>query len=310
MSSEFKFRALTSEDWKEVIGDIFEEGIKLKDTEELKDTEKNGTYTSKSLDSGIPGCSWHRIVLDADIPENSTISITFSTSEIEEAKFSPNSKKIVFTKAKDALIQVPPGRYIRLQIDLHREGKKSPVLKHVKVYYERLSYLRYLPAIYQEDEESKDFLERFLSIFESTMYDSEEMISNLPMFFDPMAAPEEFYRWLADWMSLDLYDQLDENKMREYIFHAVEFYKQKGTVSGISGLVSFLTGGKKCCIKEYRNNVFRSWGMEHEAEIYSDKQMNKCNEYEANSEYTCTKFYHKTSRTLDTDNRFFIEQFG
>lgn len=279
MSSEFKFRALTSEDWKEITGEnfIFAEGLKLKDTEELKDTEKDGTYTSESLDSGIPGCSWHRIVIDAEVPENSTISIAFNTSEIEDVEFFSNSKPIVFTKAKDALIQAPPGRYLRLQVGLHREGKESPVLRQVKVYYERLSYLRYLPAIYQDNSESKEFLERFLSIFESSMYDSEELISSVPMFFDPKAAPKEFYRWLADWLSLDLYDLLEEDKKREFILRAVEFYKKKGTVSGLVDLVFFLTG-KECRIKEYRNNVFRSWGSKGENE--------------------CTKFYERTSKTV------------
>jgi hypothetical protein len=66
---------------------------------------------------------------------------------------------------------------------------------------------------------------------------------------------------LAQWLSLDLYELLGE-KNREFILKAVEFYKKKGTVSGIADLVTFLTG-KKCCIKEYMNNLFRTWGMEH-----------------------------------------------
>ncbi len=300
MSSEFKFRALTSEDWKEVIED---ENLTDMEGLSLKDLKNDGTYKSEPLDSGIPGCSWHRIVLNADIPENSTITISFNTSETEEIENSIDwSGKIVFKKAKDALIQVPPGRYIRLKIDFHREGEKSPVLKQVKIYYQRLSYLRYLPAIYQENSESKEFLERFLSIFESSMYDSEETISSLPMYFDPMAAPEEFYLWLADWMSLDLYDLLEEKKKREFILRAVEFYKQKGTVSGIASLVSFLTG-KKCCIKEYKNNVFRSWGMEHieDNEIESDEKVDilKCRNKADKNKPECTKFYRRTSRTID-----------
>ena len=301
MSSEFKFRALTSEDWKEI-----NEGnlIYDKDGLNIKDTERDGVYTSGMLDSGISGCFWHRIVLDADIPENSTITVSFITSETEEAESSSGCCNIVFTKAKDALIQTLHGRYIRLIIEFHREGEKSPVLRQVKVYYERISYLRYLPAIYQENNESKEFLERFLSIFESSMYDSEETISSIPVFFDPMAAPEDFYRWLADWLSLDLYDLLEEDKKREFILKAVEFYRKKGTVSGLSDLVTVLTG-KKCCIKEYKNNVFRSWGMEHVemSELDDDGKLDilQC-ETESDKDKLegpeCTKFYRRMSRTV------------
>lgn len=298
MSSEFKFRALTSEDWKEVTGEnlIYKEGS-LK----LKENIKNGEYiTPKALDSGISGCSWHRIVLDADIPDNSTITVSFITSETEECEtYLINDKIITFTKVKDALIQIPPGRYIRLRIDFHREGKESPVLRQVKIYYERLSYLRYLPAIYQDNSESKDFLERFLSIFESSMYDSEEMISSLALFFDPMAAPEEFYHWLADWVSLDLYDLLEENQKREFILNAVQFYKKKGTASGLSDLVSLLTG-KKCCIKEYKNNVFRSWGMEQDEENGEDTSISDCRTQAYKIKPECTKFHRRTSRTVYT----------
>lgn len=302
MSSEFKFRALTCEDWKEVTGKnlIYEEGSLKLDV-----NVKDGDYTTpKALDSGISGCFWHRIVVDADIPDNSTITVSFITSETEEDENSSTyDESITFTKAKDALIQVPPGRYIRLRIDLHREGKESPVLKQVKIYYERLSYLRYLPSIYQDNSESKDFLERFLSIFESSMYDSEELISSLPLFFDPMAAPEEFYHWLADWISLDLYDLLEENQKREFILNAVQFYKKKGTISGLSDLVSLLTG-KKCCIKEYKNNVFRSWGMEHdeENELDDDEKVDipKCVTKAYHHDPACTKFYRRTSRTVYT----------
>lgn len=310
MSSDFNFRVLTSENWKKLTNDkclSYEDGLKL------KMYEKNGTYTSELLDSGVPNCSWHRAVLDADIPENSTITITFITSEIgiisEIGKTENNSVpvKIVFTKANDALIQAPPGQFIQLIIDFHREGEKSPVLRQVKLYYERISYLRYLPALYQENSESKKFLERFLSIFESSMYDSEETISNIPMLFDPMAAREDFYRWLADWVSLDLYDQLDDKTRREYILRAIDFYKKKGTVSGLADLVSFLTG-KKCCIKEYKNNLFRSWGMEHheEYELENEKMVNipHC-ETESDQNETeklkCTKFYRRISRTVNTN---------
>jgi phage tail-like protein len=285
MPDEFKFRALTGEDYKD--GLTFKEG------------EKDCSYTSPFLNSGIPECQWHRIRLKADIPENATITVSFSTSEYSDRDETGKwSKGLVFKEnARDAIIQAPSGQYIRLKIDLHCEGEKPPVLEQVRVYYPRLSYLRYLPEVYQEDSESSEFLERFLSIFESVLYDSEETISRIPLYFDPMAAPEEFYRWLADCVSLDLYELLTDDEKREFILRAVEFYKQKGTLSGLSTLVSFLTKGKKCCIKEYKNNMFCSYQMKHDSVFEVEPDDLECKGNPGIRD-ECTRFYRSTSRTF------------
>jgi hypothetical protein len=152
MSEVFKFRVLTSEDWKGIVDESLtdDEGLRLKG--EIKD----GFFISKLIDSGIVDCRWHRIVLDADIPENSTLTVSFYSTENKEGA-ETWSETIVFKKSVgDALLQAPPGRYIKLKIEFHREaGEESPVLKQVKLYFPRLSYLRYLPAVYQEESASR-----------------------------------------------------------------------------------------------------------------------------------------------------------
>jgi len=303
MPDELKFRALTGEDWKDILNTklLYEDGLEGGLT--LKKDETDGSYVSPLLNSGIPECQWHRITLKADIPENATIAVLFSTSDHkgsddDESRNWYGSR--VFQKTvRDALLQVPPGQYLRLKIDLHREGEdeRPLVLQQVKVYYPRLSYLRYLPEVYQENSESREFLERYLSLFESALYDSEETISRIPHHFDPMAASEEFYRWLADWVSLDLYELLTDEKKREFILKAVEFYKQKGTVSGLASLVFFLTR-KKCCIKEYKNNVFCSFQVKHDSVFEIEPVDVKCKDYPSIND-ECLRFYRGTSRTFE-----------
>ena len=304
MANEFRFRALTSEDWKGIKDDDLtdDEGLRL------KSDKTAGTYISEPIDSGMDGCRWHCAVFDVDIPENSTFTVSFCSSEKEEAVKSW-SRTIPLRATKYALVQALPGRYITVKIDFHRvEGEESPVLRRVELYFPRLSYLQYLPAVYPEESASKEFLERFLSIFEHALYDSEETISRIPKYFDPMATPDEFVPWLASWLSLDLYELLGD-KNREFILRAVEFYKQKGTVSGIAALVSLLTD-KTCCVKEYMNIVFRSYGMEHEGEGIVDIRECRGNIERTAENIICTKFHRETSKTVDTANSDLLANMG
>ncbi len=288
---DFRFRALNSEDWAAGGMDrtsnlVFEDGLRLKKIEVAGRYETDGIFKSHPLDSGLQACLWHRVVMDADIPDNCAITMRIWTSS-DAVEYRLFEKTLSFKEHKDALIRAEPGRYIQLEICLHGDGDNTPVLRQVRLYYPRQSYLRYLPAVYQEEDSSRDFIERFLSIFESTLYDSEELISGLPSYFDPKAAPDRFLPWLAGWMALDLYPLLGE-KNREFILRVFEFYRLKGTAGGLADLVSFLTE-RKCCIKEYMNNVFRSYGREHDEAVKSKDEMG------------CTGFYHNTSRSVDTD---------
>ena len=74
----------------------------------------------------------------------------------------------------------------------------------MRFYYPRISYLSFLPAIYQEDPVSRDFLERFLSLFESVLYGLETDISEMFKLFDAETAPPKFLAWLASWLNLSL----------------------------------------------------------------------------------------------------------
>lgn len=242
-------------------------------------------YKSPTIDSGLPGCRWHCVDLDADIPKDSSIDISLKISEDGSNWKEWSGRTVTSEDMRYVPVRATDGRYLKLELTLHKGGEDAPVLRKVTIDYPRPSYLSYLPAAYQNDSASRDFLERFLSIFESEMYDIEETIARVPVLFDPSRTPERFVPWLAEWVSLDLYQLLRE-KNREYILRAMEFYRQKGTVKGLASLVSFLTG-KECCVKEYMNNVFRTYGREHE-----EAEETNCGK--------CRLFYHETSKTLNT----------
>jgi phage tail-like protein len=256
MSKEFKFRVLTEEDWKSIhpVELAYDkEGGAL----ELKTGRDAGTYISAPLDSGLENCRWHRVRLEAGLPAGALLSCSFFTANIKSPGKEEWTGTIEFQDGAglDALVHAPPGRYITIKISFHRDAG-SPQLKRLFVYYPRQSYLRYLPAVYQGEKDK--FAEHFLSLFETLLYDNELRISNLPSFIDPMSTPPQYIDWLAQWLSLDLYELLGE-KNREFILLAAQLYKQKGTPAGIINLMKLLTG-KECKLKEYMNNVFYTYG--------------------------------------------------
>jgi phage tail-like protein len=146
---------------------------------------------------------------------------------------------------KAMLFMEQTGRYLWLKIGLSTFDERiRPFISQMKVLYPRISYLRYLPAIYQEDPVAKDFLERFLSIFQTVLSDLETDITRIFSYFDPDSVPEAFLTWLASWMNLALDEDWLEYKKRYFIKQAFELYKQKGTPAGIESLVQIYTGKK------------------------------------------------------------------
>jgi len=66
---------------------------------------------------------------------------------------------------------------------------RSPVLRGIRIWYPRASWLQYLPAVYQEDQESASFLSRFLSILQTSFDCFDETIDDIASLFDPLSVP-------------------------------------------------------------------------------------------------------------------------
>jgi len=100
------------------------------------------------------------------------------------------------------------------------------------------SYLRHLPAIYQEEE----FLARFLMIFEDALSPVEHILENIHLYFDPLMAPESFLLWLASWIDLVLDENWSIEKRRQLIKAGAELYRWRGTRRGLKDYLKIYTG--------------------------------------------------------------------
>jgi phage tail-like protein len=128
----------------------------------------------------------------------------------------------------------------------------SPELRSLKVFYPRQSYLQYLPAVYQEDEESRSFLERFLSIFQSQFDEIDHRIDRFWQLFNPDSIPEKDLNWLAAWFALVVNPDWKKSKLRSMIKKAFKSYLLRGTVEGLRQAIQDYVGVEASVVEHFR----------------------------------------------------------
>jgi hypothetical protein len=179
-------------------------------------------------------CLWHRLLLDGCIPPQTAVyvwsrahddpvllpSLPFSREPelylrgagAEIPYYDPYAEKTAGGDPLPAgagtwelLLQRARGRYLQLRLELSGNGRTTPQLRALRLYYPRFSYpARYLPAVYHDEEQPGPFLERLLANMEGFFTEVEGKMDRVAALFDPRTAPPEALDWLAGWMGLML----------------------------------------------------------------------------------------------------------
>jgi phage tail-like protein len=208
-----------------------------------------GTLTTAALDSGIEACVWHRIELDASVPSGTVIEVATRT---RDAEWTPQVWTPLTGDNPDCLVQSAPGQRLELTLRLKSNAVASPVLRAVRVHFPRASYLQYLPAIYQEDDESRLFLDRFLSIFQTTFDGFDRRIDDMWMLFDPASTPAGWYRWLASWMALPINPLWTDAERRAALKRAGDSYRSRGTPAELQTVIKEYSGIDARLVEHFR----------------------------------------------------------
>lgn len=168
----------------------------------------------------------------------------FTGSDFEESRLSGDKKSQTRQPVSPDLILDPnKGRFLWLRLRLVTfDHKTRPSVSSARIYYPRLSYLRYLPPVYREETVSAAFLERFLSLFETIFEGLDEQIDQLYRFFDPRLTPTGFLPWLASWVGLALDDDVPEDRVRRFIQRSPSLYNRKGTPEALIEFLEIYTG--------------------------------------------------------------------
>lgn len=236
--------------------------------------QKQGIYISQALDSTIYQCPWHRVWLAGSVPSGTSVTVDTFTSEaakpIDEISALPASRWATHQSATgttdgkwDCLIRSPPGRYLWLRLTLSGDGSATPSIEKAKVYYPRASSLQYLPAVYREEPLSSDFLDRFLSLFDTIRGGSSDQITTIARYFDPMATPAgkntagtDFLSWLASWLGMTLQNNWPVERRRELVRQAHRLFALRGTLEGMRLHIKLYTGLRPRILEQFR---LRRW---------------------------------------------------
>ena len=114
------------------------------------------------------------------------------------------------------------------------------------------SYLKYLPALYYDDE----LMGRYLMLFESFWGPIDRQIDQLYRYFDPKLTPIDFLPWLALWLDLALDERWPEARRRLLVSSAASLYRKRGTPQGLREYLEIYTGRTPQII-EHRAHNFR-----------------------------------------------------
>lgn len=221
------------------------------------------------FDSGRPGCVWHRLFLDAEVPDGCSLSVAARASDdpalLEALPFRAQPTPYLrgggselpwhdpwadvtrpaspTTGTWELLFQEVTGRYAQLEITLSGNGRTSPSLRALRAWFPRFSYVHaYLPEVYQEEDEPQRFLERMLANAEGLLTEHEARLEQAWRLIEPRTAPVAAFDWLASWLGLHLEPQWSTARRRFLLRHVDRLYRRRGTVPGLRALLRIYLG--------------------------------------------------------------------
>ncbi|HEY1758770.1 MAG TPA: phage tail protein [Bryobacteraceae bacterium] len=234
-----------------------------------------GSFTTNPLDSSIETCSWHRVNVMGTVPDGTSLLVESQTSD-DNINWAPFVQCAVLGgNCPDCLIQSVPGRYLQLRFTLQSNGTTTPRIHALQVFFPRQSYLQYLPAIFQDDNQSRLFLDRFLSIFQTTFDGLDSFLDNIWQIFDPYMTPKAVFPWLAAWVALPIDAGMTLAQQRKLLKVAFQTYLIRGTVTGLEQVIQEYTGVANIRILEHYR--LRNWtslplagGLDQGARLWSN----------------------------------------
>ena len=235
---------------------ITSEGIAL---DHLKST--HGYYMGEIIDSMTPGHEWSHMRYEKKTGGETTVilwavaldSLTIlmphqyidldqviRTGEIAAEALCEQLKQMGASRhenVQDILLYDTKGRYLLYWFEIMADGP-SDSMKQIEIFYEKFSWLNYLPQIYSEDS---DFLERYLAVFQTIHEDIETVVDQMAQIYMPEQTKTEFLDVLNRWLPIDGYEYWNEQQRRHILANYTYYNSIRGTRKGIEAYVTLYT---------------------------------------------------------------------
>jgi phage tail-like protein len=242
-------------------GNNFDDILKIVilDKVQVFNTDIKTEIKSKFLDILKEDTQWDKIRLDQQVHMTTDTTLKYYCSN---SKDEPNEKDWILAPKNANIISLLDckGRYLKVKINLSTSDENiSPKLKKLYIYFLPKSYLQYLPSIYQQNDQSKVFLERFLAIFQNFYEETEIKLNNFIKLLDTDTTFKEFLPWLSSWLAItnNNVEWTVENK-RLFLKSAPDLFKKRGTREGLEQMISIYlqrTPDKSKDINNNNNNI-------------------------------------------------------
>ncbi|MGW3668121.1 phage tail protein [Streptomyces sp. NPDC005141] len=154
-------------------------------------------------------------------------------------------------------VNAPPGRYLWLRLLLTGTPRATPRIRALRVERTGHRLLELLPDIYSAEPRAAAFLDRFLALASGPLTDLDAAAADRHLLLDPAGAPPEFLPWVASLVGLTLDGRWPEQARRMMIAEAVDLFRARGTVAGLTRMLEIYLGLKPVLVERFR---FRGLG--------------------------------------------------
>lgn len=243
----------------------------------------------RSHDSGRPDTVWHRLYIEGCIPPGTRIEVYARAyndpdnsaavpfilqpqplwnplgSELPyqqglvESKVNESGLYEILLQRSDGNVRRLTGRYLQLRLGMEGDGRRTPAVHAIRIYYSRFSFQEsYLPEHFRQEEiyipatgdapptpaNGADIRERFFAAFEGVLTPIEGRVAAAEVLVHPDATFSEHLPWLGELVGTKVPEFWPTQRSRRLVKNTGALQRTRGTYPGVRLALDIVTDGK------------------------------------------------------------------